>query len=252
MNKMKNVFKKLGNKILDIVFPINNKCIFCNEEIVDFEIKPYCENCEKEAFNNGNKCVKCDTQIKQGNIICDSCQKHKRSFIKCYCPLNYQNDVRKSIIRFKDDNATYLAKSYAKLIFDYINKDKLWADRFEKTIIYSIRNLNRRRILSFEFNYNSYRLPINEILYVEKVQDNQKCAINMENGEKYEIISTISELKNKLGPSFFQSHKSYLVNVEKIKKINYADNTITFQNNKRLYLLSNRNKKGLREYVANY
>ena len=138
------------------------------------------------------------------------------------------------------------------LAVDYINKDKLWADRFEKTIIYSIRNLNRRRILSFEFNYNSYRLPINEILYVEKVQDNQKCAINMENGEKYEIISTISELKNKLGSSFFQSHKSYLVNVEKIKKINYADNTITFQNNKRLYLLSNRNKKELREYVANY
>lgn len=74
----------------------------------------------------------------------------------------------------------------------------------------------------------------------------------MEDGSKYEMISTITNLKDKLGPSFYQSHKSCLVNVEKIKRINYADNTITFQNDKSVYLLSNRNKKGLKEYVANY
>ena len=142
---------------------------------------------------------------------------------------------------------------YSRLLaIDYINKDRLWSDRFEKTITYAIKNLNKRRILSFEFNYNSFRLLIDRILYIEKVQDNQKCTINMEDGSKYEMISTITNLKDKLGPSFYQSHKSCLVNVEKIKRINYADNTITFQNDKSVYLLSNRNKKGLKEYVANY
>jgi two-component system response regulator AgrA len=142
---------------------------------------------------------------------------------------------------------------YSRLLaVDYINKDRLWSDRFEKTIIYSVKNLNKRRILSFEFNYNSYLLPIDNILYVEKVQDNQKCEIIMEDGSKYYIISSINSLKDRLGPSFYQSHKSCLVNVEKIKRINYPDNTITFHNNKSVYLLSNRNKKGLREYVASY
>lgn len=142
---------------------------------------------------------------------------------------------------------------YSRLLaIDYINKDRLWPDRFKETIIYAIKNINKRRILSFEFNYNSYRLPIDDIIYIEKVQDNQKCTIYMEDGSHYEIMSTITGLKRKLGPSFFQSHKSCLVNVEKIKRINYANNTITFQNDKRVYLLSNRNKKGLREYVANY
>lgn len=142
---------------------------------------------------------------------------------------------------------------YSRLLaIDYINKDRLWADRFEKTITYAIKNLNKRRILSFEFNYNSFRLPIDKILYIEKVQDNQKCTINMEDGNQYEIMSSITGLKAKLGPSFYQSHKSCLVNVEKIKRINYAENTITFQNDKSVYLLSNRNKKGLKEYVANY
>lgn len=142
---------------------------------------------------------------------------------------------------------------YSRLLaIDYIPKDRLWADRFESTIEYTVKAINKRRVLTFEFNYNSYRVPFDDILYIEKVQDNQKCIINTESGNQFEIITTISELVKKLGPSFFQSHKSCIVNVEKIKKINYADNTITFTNNKCVYLLSNRKKKQLREYVANY
>ena len=74
----------------------------------------------------------------------------------------------------------------------------------------------------------------------------------MEDGNKYEIISSIASLKDKLGISFYQSHKSCLVNIDKIKEINYHDGIITFQNNQSLYLISSRNKKGLKEYVANY
>ena len=142
---------------------------------------------------------------------------------------------------------------YSRLLaIDYIPKDRLWADRFESTMEYTIKAINRRRVLAFEFNYNSYRVPLDDILYIEKVQDNQKCIINTENGNQFEIISTITDLSEKLGPNFFQSHKSCIVNVDKIKKINYADNTITFINNECVYLLSNRKKKQLREYVANY
>ena len=142
---------------------------------------------------------------------------------------------------------------YSRLLaLDYIPKDRLWSDRFENTLEYTIKAINRRRILTFEFNHNSYRVPFDDILYIEKVQDNQKCIINTENNNQYEINTTITDLATKLGPSFFQSHKSCIINIEKIKKINYADNTITFLNNKCVYLLSNRKKKKLREYVANY
>ena len=142
---------------------------------------------------------------------------------------------------------------YSRLLaIDFINKDRLWPERFEETIIYTLRTLDRKRILSFEFNYNSYRLPINKILYIEKIQDNPKCKIVMEDGNEYEINKTIAYLRDNLGPSFFQSHKSCIVNIEKIRKINYSDNTITFSNGNTIYLLSNRNKKGIKEYVANY
>ena len=81
---------------------------------------------------------------------------------------------------------------------------------------------------------------------------NKRCIIHTESGETYKICASISELKGKLGPSFYQTHQSCLVNVEKIKWVNYNKNLIVFNNNTELYLLSNRNRKGLKEYVTSY
>lgn len=142
---------------------------------------------------------------------------------------------------------------YSRLIaYDYIPKDRFWKDRFESTIALIIKAMNKRRILSYEYNYNSYRIPFDEILYIEKMQENQKCMIFTEDEEQYEISTSMIQLAKRLGPNFFQSHKSCIINLDKVKKINYADNTITFRNGEEVYLISNRRKKQLREYVAKY
>lgn len=142
---------------------------------------------------------------------------------------------------------------YSRLVaIDFIPKDRFWVSRFESTITYIMKKLNKDRVLSYEFNRNSYRIPYDDILYIEKIPEDQKCVINTESGEQFVIFSSIKELTQKLGPNFFQTHKSCIVNIEKIKRINYTENTITFINNESVYLLSNRRKKQLREYVANY
>ena len=142
---------------------------------------------------------------------------------------------------------------YSRLLaIDYISKDRFWESRLEDTLRYTVKALNKKRVLAYEYNYTSYRITLDDILYIEKVQDNPKCTIYTEDGNECGILSSISELSQKLGPNFFQSHKSCIINIDKIKKINYADNTITFINNKCVYLLSNRKKKELKEYVANY
>ena len=164
-----------------------------------------------------------------------------------------ENDLESIIIFVTSHNECKNDIFHSRLLaIDYIPKDRLWIDRLESTLQYTIKKVNRRRVLAFEYNYNSYRIPFNDILYIEKIQDNQKCLINTEDGSQFEIMATITELSRKLGPNFFQSHKSCIINIEKIKRINYADNTITFINNDCVYLLSNRKKKELREYVENY
>lgn len=155
MNKFLSFCKKVGNKFLDLVFPLNTKCVFCNSEIVDFDKKPYCDECEKYAFNKGAKCIKCDTRIKEENKICDHCKSHKRYFEKCFCPLNYEKAVRSSILSFKDSNARYLAKSYAKIIFDYIKDENLHFDII--TFVPSHKKALKRR------GYNPAKLLADEL-----------------------------------------------------------------------------------------
>ena len=142
---------------------------------------------------------------------------------------------------------------YSRLLaIDYIPKDRLWSTRLEETMEYIIKTINKKRVLIYNFNRSSYRIPFDSILYIEKLQDVPKCVIKTESGEEFETNISIVELAEKLGHSFFQCHKSCIVNVEKIKRINYSDNTITFLNNDTVYLLSNRKKKELKDYVANY
>lgn len=164
-----------------------------------------------------------------------------------------ENDLESIILFVTNHSECKNDIFYSRLLaLDYIPKDKLWSSRFEETMNYIIKTINKKGVLIYNFNRNSYRIPYDNILYIEKVQDVPKCIIRTENGEEFETSMSIIELSEKLGHSFFQCHKSCIVNIEKIKRINYSENTITFLNNETVYLLSNRKKKELREYVANY
>lgn len=164
-----------------------------------------------------------------------------------------ENDLDSIIIFVTAHNECKNDIFYSRLLaIDYIAKDRFWADRFEKTVEHTVNAINKNRVLSFEFNYNSYRVPFDSILYIEKLPDCQKCVIKTEDDKEYEVISSIGELMKKLGPNFFKSHKSCIVNIDKIRKIDYAENLITLTNGQQVYLLSNRKKSKIREYVANY
>ena len=71
-----------------------------------------------------------------------------------------ENDLESIIIFVTAHNECKNDVFYSRLLaIDYIPKDRLWADRFESTLEYTIKAINRRRVLAFEFNYNSYRIP---------------------------------------------------------------------------------------------
>ena len=164
-----------------------------------------------------------------------------------------ENDLESPIIFLTAHNEYRNDVFYSRLlVLDYIPKDMIWSNRFESTLKYTVKALNNKRVLLFEFNYNSYRVPLKDIIYVDKVQDQQKCLIHTESGEIFEIISGVADLARRLGPCFYQSHKACIVNVQKIKSVNYTDGIITFLNNESVYLLSARKKKGLKEYVSRY
>ena len=121
------MIKKFTNKVLDIIFPNDFKCVLCGNDLSDDST--FCDEClNDDIFNNGNRCVKCDMAIKEGNIICDHCKSTKRYFEKCCCPLNYNHRVKKAMLQLKEDNGKYLALPFAKLIVQRLQAENLKFD----------------------------------------------------------------------------------------------------------------------------
>lgn len=127
--KFTEFLRKTKEKALNALFPKEIKCIFCGRDIYDFDITPYCEECAKENyFNIGNRCIYCDMQLPEGNLVCDFCQKRHKAFEKAFCPLRYTRRVRSTIPKLKSDYAKYLATPLSKLIFKRIEESKITID----------------------------------------------------------------------------------------------------------------------------
>lgn len=164
--KIKEKLNLIKNKILDIVYPSDFTCIFCDNEIPSGDI---CEKCLSfSIFNEGNKCQICDTPIKDGNIICDHCKNHKRYYQKCLCPFNYEGNVRKSLLKFKSDGAKYLAKPFAKYI-----AEKLAVEEVDFDVIVPVpshkksvkeRGYNPAKVLAEELSLITGK-PVEDVLY---------------------------------------------------------------------------------------
>lgn len=82
-------------------------------------------------------------------------------------------------------------------------------------------------------------VKLGEIYYIEK--SGRNTVINAVNG-KFKTRQTLIELEQCLGPSFFRSHKSYIINTDRIERIVTYPNSsyyeINFENYKDIALLS--------------
>ena len=153
---MKNKLKNLFNKIANMLFPENLKCIFCGDDIPDFDSKPFCDKCEKSLpINNGKKCKICDLEISGESEVCDFCKTNHKFFDKTFAPFKYEGDVQKAVIKFKGENAKYLAKPMASLIVKYLGDEMNNID-FVVPVPSSEKSMKRR-------GYNQCNLLAKEI-----------------------------------------------------------------------------------------
>lgn len=142
-DKVKMFFKKFGLLLDETLFPTNFRCIFCDNDIPDYENKPFCESCEKEVeLNNGNKCLICSAPIENEAMICDFCQKEKRYFKKAFCPFVYSGKVRSAILGYKDSNKRYLASVFAKFIAKEVSESEI---RFDIITYVPLTDKKRRK-----------------------------------------------------------------------------------------------------------
>ena len=114
----------------------------------------------------------------------------------------------------------YALEGYEHNVIDYLPKP-ISFDRFQKSALKAQERFpNETSQNSYFFIKSSgqqHKINFDEILYVESIKD--YVSIKTENQE-YIVLDTLKSLERQLSDRFTRIHKSFIVNVDKIIRIN--------------------------------
>ena len=113
----------------------------------------------------------------------------------------------------------YALEGYEHNVIDYLLKP-ISFDRFEKSALKTQERFPNEDSKNAHFFIKSsgqqHRINFDDILYVESIKD--YVNIKTENQE-YIVLDTLKSLENQLPENFIRVHKSFILNLDKIEKI---------------------------------
>lgn len=104
---------------------------------------------------------------------------------------------------------------------------------------------NENNTISINFGDSISFFNTDEIIFFETGSKDHKIRIHTTSGFK-EFYGTLKKVEEKLNDNFYKTHRSYIVNLKKIKKID-KENLIIYMNNGETCYIASRYLKGLLE-----
>ena len=168
-------------------------------------------------------------------------------------------DLAREIRNYKrtSDDQIIIATAHQDLVENAFHKKLLMVDfiskfdDLEENLISSLREsyvtFNENKFLSYKQDGEIIRIPYKDILFIEKDKYDD-CLYIETNDNKFKYKGSISKIEKLLDGDkrFFKSHRSCIVNIFKITKLNTTIPIIYF-NNKYTNCLSRDKKKELEE-----
>lgn len=130
------------------------------------------------------------------------------------------------------------------MVLTFINKFNDREKRIESAIRKCLNALNVRKVIRFTDKGTIYTIPADDILYVTRDSVERKCIL-VTDYNKFMINKTLAELSQILGPKFEETHRSCLVNADRVTTVNKRKKIITFDNGDVTDLVSESYKKRL-------
>jgi two-component system LytT family response regulator len=122
---------------------------------------------------------------------------------------------------FNISAADYIVKPIERTrLFNALEKARTLNGLFNESK--GLLEINKNKRLGIKSQNTFLFLPIEDILFIEK--EGRKTVIHTRN-ERYETNETLQELSTKLDGNFHKTHRSFLVNLTKIVKIESAGET---------------------------
>lgn len=107
---------------------------------------------------------------------------------------------------------------------------------------------NNKKYIKFKYKLEIYQILESEIDFLEVNKINHKIVVHKSNQEIIQTDTTIQTIEKFLNhDTFFKTHRSCIVNLKNITKIDYKNNTIIFLSNNTTQLLSRNRKQKLKD-----
>lgn len=133
------------------------------------------------------------------------------------------------------------------LMLDFISKYSDIESELRSTLDVAMDIFSKHKSLSFDWNGDLFQIPYSQILYIEKSLNDNNCKVITAEKE-YLTRDTIQNLEKTLceEPRFMKTHRSCIVNLNNISKVDFSNNIIYF-NDKCVSLISRMKKRELKE-----
>lgn len=127
-------------------------------------------------------------------------------------------------------------------LLDVIEKNSSTQPLLKEDIKISLTNFFKRED-SLKYNYKNifYNIPYQDILYIENDSINKRCLIKTTEVDIY-IPGSLTKIYNNLDKRFIKCSRSYILNIQKVKKYDKKNNIIYFSKDIKIYEISRAKK----------
>lgn len=125
------------------------------------------------------------------------------------------------------------------LFLSFINKFDDCENRLARSVEKAMQVLKTRRTIKFRDNGITYKIALDDILYVIKDSIERKCIIKTDYTE-FKVCMSLTELLDMLNDHFVQTHRACIVNKKRIVSYNKNKRIIMFDNGETVDLVSTR------------
>ena len=103
-------------------------------------------------------------------------------------------------------------------------------------------------IFTFMYNHVLYRIPYEDINYIEKELQIKRCIIHTIEKDYY-IVNSINNINDNLVGMFIKTSQSCIINFMNVRNVDCANNLVYFKNGDTTSLITNKMKKIIKEYM---
>lgn len=213
---MKQKISKIKDKILDLIFPKNIKCMFCAGELNQNSHNATCEDCLEILPFIKNPCERCGSPMNENQKgVCLKCKNTNYFFKQAKSVFEYENLPLKVVHNLKYNGRKYLTEYMVRYMLDIYATWNLFADFVTSVPMFELKEKER--------GYNQASLLANEFSLQTKVPFYEFCSKSVDTLSQTEL-NTQERIKNVEGSFDFKPEYKKLI---KGKTILIIDDVIT-------------------------